>query len=95
MNNIVSIDFSDAGISRRSPRLLCDQQDVPVGLIRSAVGPWRCIVDPLLRRQPAASVARNSCRAPEDVCARQRKPKPCSVNSRWHRNRPDAGPGST
>ena len=95
MNNIVSIEFSDAGISRRSLQLLCGRQDVPVGRIRSAVGPWRGIVDPLWRRQPAAAVARNSWRPPADFCARQSNPKPCSVNARRHWNRNEAGPGST
>lgn len=58
-NKVLVIVYSYSGTSRRVAELLCEQQGWALAHIydvlprRGAIGVWRCILDTLLRRQPA------------------------------------------
>ena len=49
--------YSNTGVSRRAAQLLCSMHDWPLGEVRDSGqrGVLRCVLDSLLRRQPAIS----------------------------------------
>ena len=55
MDSIMVVCYSYTGISRRAAQLLCSHHGWPLGEISEveARGTWRCVLDSLLRRQPA------------------------------------------